>query len=114
MNYLILTDEEGGTAHLTTDSPASKDGIPVLRIVAADVRGDYTAENVILNQENPTDMSLVTPAADVVAWWLLAPGRTAEEIQAGQLFLSTLPGYDYRDSPAARAIAAEEQRKQQQ
>ena len=86
MNFHILTDEEGGTAHLITDSPASKCGIPILRIVAADVNGDFTAENVILNPENPTDMSLVTPAADVVAWWMLATCRTAEEILTGELF----------------------------
>lgn len=107
MNYLILTDEDGGTAHLTTDSPASKNGIPVLRIAAADVRGDFTAKNYILNPENPTDMSLMTPVADVIAWWLLSPGRTPEEMSAGELFLSELPDYDYRQSPAARALAAE-------
>lgn len=45
MNYLMLTDEAGGTAHLTTGSPASPKGIPVFRIAAADVRGDLTAEN---------------------------------------------------------------------
>jgi len=112
MNYLILTDEEGGTVHLTTDSPKSMDGIPVLRVDAADVRGEYTAENVILNPYNPLDMSLVTQAADVVAWWLLSPGRTAEEMRAGELFLSTRPGYDYRQSPAARAIADEQRRGQ--
>lgn len=111
MNYLILTDEEGGTVHLTTDSPKSKDGIPVLRIVAADVKGEYTAENVILNPANPMDMSLITPAADVVAWWMLEPGRTAEEFRAGELFLSTRPDYDYRASPAAKAKAAEAQQK---
>ncbi|NVN89648.1 MAG: hypothetical protein HXX11_03515 [Desulfuromonadales bacterium] len=102
MNYLIVEDEEGGTAHLTTDSPASKDGIPVLRIVADDVSGDFTATDVILDPNNPFDMSLVTHAADVIGSWMLAPCRTPEELHAGELFLSQHPGYNYLECPAAK------------
>ena len=41
MDYLILKDTDGGTCALTTYSPQSHYGIPVLRIEAEDVLGDY-------------------------------------------------------------------------
>jgi uncharacterized protein (DUF924 family) len=43
---------------------------------------------------------------------MLDPCRTAEEMLAGELFLSQLPDYNYRESPAAKAMAAEAQQKQ--
>ena len=40
-DILISEDKNGGTAILTTNSPVSHYGIPVLRITAEDVAGDF-------------------------------------------------------------------------
>lgn len=87
MRILILTDDKGGTVHLTNESPASRYGMPVLQIDAEDVSGDF----------GPSDLIGTIPhvfcAADVVATWLAQPQRTPEEIEAGRLFLSQWPEY---------------------
>ncbi len=83
MNDLLVTqDEKGGTATLTTASPLSHYGLPVLRIEAEDVSGDF----------GPSDC--IAPgltAAGVVAGWAKEEGRTPEELQAARRFLSQWP-----------------------
>jgi len=87
MHVLILTDTKGGTAYLTTESPASHYGIPVLQITADDVDGDFGPSNLIGNLDEPD--KLLT-AAQIVYAWGMQPARTPEEIRA-KSFLSQWP-----------------------
>lgn len=87
MNILIMTDSKGGTAHLTTDSPMCKYGIPILRIEADDIDGDFGPADLIGTPPK------LFPAADIVMSWLLEPKRTEEEILAGKKFLSQWQEY---------------------
>jgi hypothetical protein len=76
---LLLTDKSRGTATLTTDSPQSHYGLPILRIES---EGDF----------GPADMvDHIVTAADIVAGWASNPGRTAEEIGAARMFLRQWP-----------------------
>jgi hypothetical protein len=84
-DILVSTDERGGIAVLTTASPASSHGIPVLRIEAEDVSGDFGPSDLIGEPGN-----LIT-AASVVAGWIERPGRTAEEFAAARKFLGQWP-----------------------
>ncbi len=95
MHILITKDKKGGTAYLTTESPASHYGIPVLQITADDIDGDFGPANLIGNLPN------VFPAADIIAAWLNTPGRSPEEIEAGKSFLAQWPEYKYRMNPAS-------------
>ena len=91
----ILTDKNGGTAVLTTASPASHYGIPVLRIEANDVDGDFGPGDLLGNLPN------VFPAANIVAAWGRAPERTDVEREVAALYLRQWPEGPQVDSPAA-------------
>jgi hypothetical protein len=84
MDYLILSDDNGGTARLTTDSPASSYGIPVLVLDADDIRGEFGPADTL-----PTDQPLT--GADLVATWGSEPERTEEERTAAGRFLRQWP-----------------------
>jgi hypothetical protein len=62
-DILIATDEDGGTAVLTTNSSQSHYGCPVLRIDARDVDSDFGPADLIGNLERGPLMT----AASVVA-----------------------------------------------
>ena len=81
-DILLTTDPDGGTAVLTTASPASHYGIPTLRITADDVNGDFGPADLI--ESNLT-------AAMVVHGWALVADRTADELHAARLYLSQWP-----------------------
>lgn len=81
MNIIVATDKNGGTAALTTDSPLSHYGAPVLRIEADDIDGDF----------GPRDIIDGRPAAYAVAGWAIQAERTPEEIEAAKKFLSQWP-----------------------
>lgn len=83
-DYLILSDHDGGTARLVTDSTASSYGIPVLVLDGEDIRGDFGPADVL-----PTDQPLT--GADLVARWGSEPERTTSELKAARLFLGQWP-----------------------
>ena len=85
-DILITKDEKGGTAILTTWSPQSHYGCPVLRIEAEDVDGDFGPADLIGEVPN------LVSAASIVAGWAGSGNRTKEEIEAAGLFLSQWPG----------------------
>ena len=85
-DILIMTDKDGGTAVLTTNSPLSSYGIPVLRIDANDVKGDFGPADLIGEPPN------LTTAAQVVAGWASQQERTPDEIRAAIKFLSQWVG----------------------
>jgi len=85
MDVLIARDKKGGTAILTVNSPVSHYGIPVLRIEAEDVEGDFGPSDLIGKDNN-----LIT-AAQVVAGWVTSGEHTAEELALAQLFLGQWP-----------------------
>jgi hypothetical protein len=87
MNILIMKDKDGGTAYLTTESPASHYGIPVLQITAEDVDGDFGPGELIGDLEAGPLMY----AADIVASWAKQPGRTEAELKAARMFLRQWP-----------------------
>lgn len=82
-NFTLLTDSDGGTIRLTTDSPASHYRIPVLQVTAADLDGDF-------GPSDPLGPSGIL-AADLVAYWAREPGRTDAELEAARLFLGQWP-----------------------
>lgn len=88
MDIIICTDPQGGIARLTTDSPASHYGIPVLRVEAEDVSGDFGPADLIGDIEKPD--KLIT-AAQVVAGWASKPERTKAEIETAASFLRQWP-----------------------
>jgi len=87
-DILISKDDKGGTAILTTDSPMSHYGIPVLRIEAEDVDGDFGPADLIGDLDHP---ERIITAASIVAGWAKTGKRTKEEIEAAGLFLSQWP-----------------------
>jgi hypothetical protein len=93
--HLIMKDAEGGTAVLTTDTPASHYGIPMLVIDATDVRGEF----------GPADRlhpNISLTAAQVVLAWGLAPERTPTEKEAARRYLHQWPEGPQLDSVTAR------------
>ncbi len=78
----------GWKARLTTESPASRDGIPVLRVGDADGFGDYGPADVI-DTSKLGGVSL--PAAVLVQVWTLEEDRTAEERKTANRYLSQWP-----------------------
>ena len=88
MRHLILTDENGGEAVLTTESPASSYGVPVLQITADDVDGDFGPADLIGDPDK--GIPLMT-AASIVAPWGSQPERTAAERQAARQFCAQWP-----------------------
>lgn len=93
MNILVTRDAQGGEAWLTTDSPASHYGCPVLRIEADDVDGDFGPADMIdtSGDANRIHPERIVTAADVVAGWARSTERTPEEIEAARKFLSQWP-----------------------
>ena len=85
MEILITKDEKGGTCHLTTYSPQSHYGIPVLRIDGEDIDGDFGPADIIGTAPD------IIYAAEVVAGWAKETGRTTEEIEAARSFLRQWP-----------------------
>ena len=85
MNILICKDGKGGTAILTTDSPGSHYGIPVLRIEAEDVDGDFGPADVVVKKP-----PFIT-AADVVCGWAYDRDRTHDEVEAARRFCAQWP-----------------------
>jgi hypothetical protein len=72
---------------LTTDSPASHYGLPVLRIDAADVAGDFGPADLLGDVDRPETLT----AAEIVAGWAMNAERNEEELEAARTFLSQWP-----------------------
>ena len=87
MTFIIATDQDGGTAVLTTDSPQSHYGAPVLRIDAADVKGDFGPLDPIGDVGSP----LILTAAGIVAGWAMNAERSEDEREAARAFLRQWP-----------------------
>ena len=87
-DILIIKDEKGGTAILTTWSPQSHYGCPVLRIEAEDVDGDFGPADLIGDLDHP---ERIMTAASIIAGWAKTGKRTKEEIETAGLFLSQWP-----------------------
>jgi len=87
-DILITKDGKGGTAILTTNSPVSHYGIPVLQITAEDVDGDFGPADLIGDLDHP---ERIITAANIVVGWAKTGKRTKEEIEAAGLFLSQWP-----------------------
>lgn len=83
-DYLILSDDDGGTARLTTESASSSQGNPVLVFDAYDIRGDFGPADAL-----PTDQPIT--GADLVARWGNELERTEAERSAARRFLSQWP-----------------------
>ena len=96
MNYLVASDKEGGTATLTTDAPGSHYGIPVLRVEAEDVNGDFGPADLI--DARPKGGGVIS-AAQVVAEWAAAPERTAIERDAARRFC-----WQWQEGPQVAAL----------
>ena len=88
MDYLILTDADKGTVRLTTDGSTSDYGIPVLRIEAEDICGDFRPADIISDMDEP---ERCVTAASIVHDWASGPDRTADEMAAARLFLGQWP-----------------------
>ncbi|OHD67197.1 MAG: hypothetical protein A2W19_11710 [Spirochaetes bacterium RBG_16_49_21] len=86
MNLLISKDKDGGCAYLTTDSPASHYGAPVLQISADDIDGDFGPSDFIDDGNGH-----IFSGAQIVAGWVSQPDRTPEEISAARKFLQQWP-----------------------
>jgi hypothetical protein len=86
MNYLLRTDGHGGEARLTTESPASRHGVPVLEVTGEGIIGTF----------GPRDVFGVPPkmmsAARLVHTWAMDPARTPQEKDAARRFLKRWPG----------------------
>ena len=87
-DILITKDKKGGTAILTTGSPLSHYGVPVLRIEAEDVDGDFGPADLIGDLDQP---ERIITAASIVAGWAKTGERTREETEAARLFLCQWP-----------------------
>lgn len=85
MDLIVSEDMNGGTAILTTDSPASHYGMPVLQITAEDIDGDFGPGDLINLGE------MLMSAGEIVYTWAMELGRTHEEMQAARKFLSQWP-----------------------
>jgi hypothetical protein len=88
MNYIVLSDSEGGTGRLTTDSPASNGGVPVLEIDTEDVNGTFGPSDLIGDIDKPETL---TRTASLVAAWASEPDRTEDELTAAHRFLHQWP-----------------------
>lgn len=84
MDYLILSDQEGGTARLTTDTPASSYGIPVLVIDADDIQAELGPADIV-----PSSPPIM--AADIILAWGSRPNRSEEERAAAERYLRQWP-----------------------
>lgn len=95
IDFLILTDNDGGEARLTNQTPSARYGIPCLSINARDLCGAF----------GPADLLGTPPqcffAADVGRRWGSEPDRTPAERQAAGLFLRQWP-----DGPQLEHAAA--------
>ena len=87
-DILLSTDDKGGTAVLTTGSPMSHYGCPVLRIEAEDVSGDFGPADLI--DATSIGGSLMA-AAGIVAGWASDPERTEAEIGAARMYCAQWP-----------------------
>ncbi len=81
---LIMEDEKGGTAILTTGSSIATRVTPVLRVHARGVYGDFGPGDIIGNDCRTT-------AAEVVAGWAKTGKHTKKELELVRLFLSQWP-----------------------
>jgi len=88
MDILILKDEKGWTARLTTESPASHYGIPILQITADDVDGDFGPSDIIGTVDKPDEL---LTAAQIVYAWGTQRDRREEEREAARSFLRQWP-----------------------
>jgi hypothetical protein len=87
-DILILKDKKGGTAVLTTNSPASHYGILVLQITAEDVDGDFGPADLIGDIEKP---ETIVTAASIVYAWAKTKKRKPHEIEVAKSFLRQWP-----------------------
>ena len=85
MDITMIKNESGEKTSLTTESPASHYGMPVLRIEAEVVSGDFGPADLI--GEPPKAFT----AAQGVAGWGSQPERTPEEQHAAKAFLGQWP-----------------------
>lgn len=86
-DIVIATDPEGGSAVLTTHSPMSHYGCPVLQITAEDVDGDFGPADLIHDDAHER----IYPAANVVAGWAMKPERSVLEVKAARMYLAQWP-----------------------
>ena len=88
MRYLVLNDPDGGMAFLTTESAVGTCGVPVLRITAADVDGDFGPADVIGDLSRPETL---VSAAEIVAAWAAKDERSDAETEAARRFCAQWP-----------------------
>jgi hypothetical protein len=86
-----LATDHGKVFYLTTESGAACHGLPVLQIKTRDRARAVTCAYPD-GEYGPADITApgVTAAA-IVAAWARRPGRTPEELQAAQSYLSQWP-----------------------
>lgn len=87
MHILIAKDQNGGTAYLTTQSPASHYGRPVLQVTAEDLDDDFGPGDLLGGIEKGSFMY----AADIVTCWARQSGLTEEEMEAAKVYLRQWP-----------------------
>ena len=126
MKVVLCKDDKAGEVALTTDSPASRYGIPVLRVKKGLDVADYGPGDYLLFdrealqraiQRNTEDVPFretvifvrkVVPKMpgpfpgfiaghELIEAWVSEPERTPEEVEAAKLFLSQWP-----DGPRCR------------
>ena len=98
IDFLITTDETGGTMRLTNSFPENHCDSLILRVDADDLRGDFWPADDLARSFDPAlliakgkpDFSL-TAAGVVYCWAVLHPGRTTEELAAASRFLRQWP-----------------------
>ena len=86
VKYLVLNDPDGGMVYLTTDSPASSYGVPVLEVRAGAFDGIYWP-SAPLWEKGAGSMT----AAGLVKKWADSPDRSDAEIEAARRFLRHWP-----------------------
>jgi len=82
-DILVKVDEKGGTVILTTDSPASTQGAPILKVDTEDLEGEFGPSDIL-------GEDLLT-AAEFIVEWARTGERSKAETQAAKLFLSQWP-----------------------
>ena len=88
INFLIMKDQDGGTAHLTNKSANSRYGIPVFRITAEDTAGDLRPSDLIGDLSRPGKHIY---AANIVHSWGSQSERTDPEKEAAVMYLRQWP-----------------------
>lgn len=98
MEYRIAKDNETPTITLTTDSPQSHYGIPVLRYEMHDCK-DFGPMDIIPNFHNLELFDTPITAGSIIFTWADNRKRTRKERNAARLYLSQSSNPQFQLAP---------------